>query len=633
MIARRRAGTGERGMTIVVIGVSLMMLMTVTAFVVDLSFLRNDRRADQKIADAAATAGALELSTSHGRDACTTALRYLEANTPDVTSFTGADCSGFVQFCDPSTVAVSTTGAAGPYRIQIVHPVPDSHPLMQRASAIGAPAAAVTAADGSRCDRVGVSIRYVRAPAFASVLGGGNQSTGVHAVAKAKSLVGGDRPINLLILERTDCSAVVVDGQPLLIVGAITGRDGKLMPGILAVDSDGTGTNCPNLTDNGTLHAQGTSALARADGPLYCPAELVAGTGQGCGVIELYAPGVPGPASPLYCEGGFYKPACTSTATIRPHPVRMAARRTREPVDHHFNCNSGYGSKPWYGDHPIGACPGAGSTTDYVDELLSFAGGSSTPTGFSVYGDEATEPCTVDGQKSIVVPEGNVRVICAPFQVKRPVTFTGGNVIFDGDVFVTSSGDLRIHACGQQGVNNCAAPDKLTWTPPVRDDKGNITVAGDDFDETTYSDDAAWVVLRDGAGLHKDAGSQIRLFDTSVFIPRTADLGTGQAMAMAGGNGALVWHAPREGPFDVLAMWSDAPSQHDLGGQATLEMEGVYFAPVARLTFRGTGGQDQVAAQLITERLTVSGGGTLKVVPDINRSLTWWSSPESTIVR
>ena len=626
MIGGRRSRRDERGMVVVLVGVSMMMIMAIAALVIDVSFLRNDRRTDQKIVDAAATAGAVELPQSNGEGACEAAVAYLDAQIDGVSDLSTVNCENFHEFCDPSTTSKTVSGILGDYRVEVVHPVPDWHPFMQRRSAIGAPADPVLAADGTRCDRIGVSVELLRAPSFGAALGGAGQSTLVHAVAKADQPICCDLPINLLILERTDCNAIVIDGQPWLVVGAITAPDGRLMPGILAVDSDGSGSNC-GPTSNGTLHAQGTSALAQADGPPGCPAELVAGTGEGCGFIELFAPGVPGPASPLFCEGGLYRPACTSTARVRPHPVRMGERRTRQPVDHRFNCQSGYGLKPWFGDHKIDPCPDAGVIPDYVDQLLSFAGGGNTPSGWNVYGDGAGEPCSIDGQTSVVVPEGNTRVVCPILSVKRPMTFTGGNVIFDGDVVVSAGGDLRIHACGQEGVNNCN-PALANTLPPT-------WIRGQDFVESQYSSDAAWVAFRSGGGIQKDARGSVRIYDATVFLPRNADIGTSpaKAMALSGGEGALQWYAPRRGPFDVLAMWSDSVNQHDLGGSAELAMEGVYFAPVARMAFRGNGGQNQVAAQLITETLTVSGGGTLKVTPDFFRSLRFPSEPRTTIIR
>lgn len=633
-IRRQGRACGERGMVVALIGMVVMIMVTITALVIDHGFLRNDRRADQKVADAAAAAGALKLGTGTGQEACETALAHLVTNTPGVTAFAGVDCSAFPVFCTPATAAKTATGTAGRYRVQIVHPVPGNHALMSRASALGAPAAPTVAADGSQCERLAVSVELERAPSFGGALGAGAQSTKVHAVAKAGSVLDGERPINLLILERQACHAIVAEGQATLKVGAITGYHGELLPGILAVDSagykeDGTpGKNCGTTAspEYGTVHVQGTNARIQADGPPGCPAELTAGTGEGCGFIELLAPGIPGPASPLYCLDKAYWPACTSTGVLRPHPVRMSERRTREPIDHHFNCQNGYGNKPWYGGHPISACPGATEDTDYVDELLGFANGNSTPTGFTTY----TGPCTVESD--VVIPEGNIVVPCTTFTVKRSVTFTGGNVIFNGSVDVTSSsGSLTIHACGKAGVDTCNPTHPLTWAGERDGAGGWITVDG--YDEKQYSSDAAWVVFRNGGGIKKDAQSKVHVYDTTLFFERNAAVSSTQATALSGGSGALVWHAPREGPFDVLAMWSDSPLIHDMGGSATLEMEGVYFAPVARLVFRGGGAQQQVAAQLITERLTVTGSGTLTVVPQIDRSINHYRPPSSAIIR
>jgi len=645
----RVARRDERGMTIVVVGIAAMMLMTLTALVIDHSFLRNDRRADQKVADAAATAGAYVLDREDGVSACEAALTYLVENTPGADAFDGADCEDDIpEYCDPSTPVGRTVGTAGDYRIEIVHPVPDTDPLMARASALGAPAAPVVYADGSTCQRIGVAIELIRGPSFGTVLGAGEQTTRVHAVAKAGTPTKGQTPINLLILERYDCHAVVAEGQARLKLGAITGRNGEKLPGMLAVDSSGykdddpatLGANCGTVSSPnvGTLHLQGTGSLVQADGPPGCPAELTPGTGDGCGIVELYANGVPGPASPLYCLNKAYWPACTSTGTARPHPVRMAERHTRAPFDHRFNCQSGYGAKPWYEKQKIPQCAEAstpGVDADFVDELTNFVGNNGAPSGFTTY----TGPCDISAPLDI--PEGNTYVPCDVFRVKSTVKFLGGNVVFNGTVDVTSgTGDLTIHACGKEGVNTCTpGTNALTWTGAL-DDKGRWTAA-QNFVESQYSNDAAWVYFRNG-GIKKDAQAKVQIYDSTVLFRYGGGIpcsvmcdGTqpSHVMALSGGTGSLIWHAPRTGPFDVLAMWSASPLLHDMGGQANLDMEGVYFAPVARLTYRGNGAQQQVAAQLVTERLTVTGSGTLNVVPNIYRAVIDPEPYKSSIIR
>lgn len=619
----------QRGTTAIIVALTLTAMFTMVAFAIDLSILRDDRRADQKIADAAAAAGAHQLTGGTGRQACEMALEYLERNTPGVASFSGADCSPVPIYCNPATPSTSVVGTAGPYRIEIAYPVPNDHPTMLRASAIGAPSEALSPVDGSNCDRLSVQITYTRAPAFAGLIDQSDQSTTVHAVARANTSLPPDTPINLLILERTACDAVVTTGNGKIIIAPITDTSGVDHPGILAVDSDGSGCG----SSSGTVRVDGSNSLVRADGPAGCPWEVSTGPGHGCGYIELLAPGVPGPASPLYCAGGAYRPACDSTGTLRPHPVRMAERRTREPIDHHWDCRTldQYDDEAWFAEHPIEGCADAGSRPAYVKELLDFVGDASgagaTPTGFDVYGDDSgTEPCTVEGgaTPSVTVPEGNTRVMCPTLTVKKPMTFSGGNVIFDGDVEITGNGSLTINACA---ASDSCALSTLPFT------------AGDDFVETSYANGAGWIVFRSGGSITKDGGGELRIHESTVFLPANASTSGGTALAFAGSGptapdpGLLIWTAPTEGPFHKLAMWSGAAVNHDFAGQTTIDMQGVYFAPLARVVYRGKGEQAQVQAQFISEKIQAEGEGALVIDPLPETGYTWPIEPRTMLIR
>lgn len=618
---RRRARRTEAGYALVFLSITLVVLLIVAAIVVDLSFLRNDRRADQKVTDAAASAGAVALASGSGVEACQTALDFVVANLPSVSSLSGADCSGFPASCAAATTpTASTTGTSGPYTVTVVYPVDDGHPFMTTASAIGAPPRTVSPADGSRCDRIGVALSLERGPSFASIIDDSPKTTSVHTVALAGG-AGTRRPINLLILERTECQAAQVDGSSAeLTVGAIV--DGtETFPGVLAIDSDGSAPNCSS--GRGTLNVE--SATVRADGPPGCATELTPGSGEGCGEIALFASGVPGPASPGGCLG-LYWPACTSNAagTVLPDPVRMGTRFTRAPIDHRFNCKASYSSESWFSEQPIDGCSDASNPDlDYVDELSTYARGSVTPAGFQVYGDGPGEPCTVEGDQSVVVPEGNTHVICDPFTIKGPVTFTGGNVIFNGDVVVEGgSGALTVHACGAPGVDNCAPSSPLSWNPEL----------GSDYDESEYSSDAAWVIFRSGGTIRKAGGATLRIHDTAVFLPEDADY-SGRNLSLEGGRGALAWSAAREGPFENLALWSDGSLDHDFAGQANLDLEGVFYVPSGRVVYQGTGSQEQVAAQFISERLRVTGNGSLVVTPVPDRAIPLVAAARSTLIR
>jgi len=98
-----------------------------------------------------------------------------------------------------------------------------------------------------------------------------------------------------------------------------------------------------------------------------------------------------------------------------------------------------------------------------------------------------------------------------------------------------------------------------------------------------------------------------------------------------GGTGSVafsgnppVWTAPTEGPFDVLAYWSDMPatasnaqrSSFTITGGSGANLTGVFFTPEATpFKLAGGGNWGQLNAQFISYQLTVTGGGVLSVNP------------------
>ena len=55
--------------------------------------------------------------------------------------------------------------------------------------------------------------------------------------------------------------------------------------------------------------------------------------------------------------------------------------------------------------------------------------------------------------------------------------------------------------------------------------------------------------------------------------------------------------------------------QHNLAGQAYLDLEGVFFTPLATVEYSGNGVQHQIEAQFVTRKLRVRGQGVLIVRP------------------
>jgi hypothetical protein len=104
------------------------------------------------------------------------------------------------------------------------------------------------------------------------------------------------------------------------------------------------------------------------------------------------------------------------------------------------------------------------------------------------------------------------------------------------------------------------------------------------------------------------------------------DLGSGTS---GGSNvsGTLLLTAPTEGVFKNLAVWSEntAPSTspNRMGAQSKLALEGILFLPNGQVEFGGNPTYlGQARAQFIAWRLAVSGGGTLSLFPDAERTLT-----------
>jgi hypothetical protein len=547
----------ESGAALVIVVASLLALLTMAALVLDIAQVRNDRVSNRARTDSAASAAILTLDVSDARAACRSAADYLLLNADLSGSFSGLDCNAMPVSCDAATPATTVTGTNDRFTVTMQHPVPDSSSLMDP-STPGNPTQVVHADDGDACERFGVQLQADHDTFFAGVFGLTNQSSTVHSVAKPGRNQG-IRTVNLLILERHECSAVNISssGGGGVFLGEVTDpASGRTIPGYMAVESDGT-VGCGS---NGTLDLSGSGAQLVADGPPGCPGEIVAGSGEGCGLIELFAPGPPG------CN----LPACSSAGVLAPSPEPMAERITRAPVDHRYNCKPSYPAA-----FDIAGCTQPPNPS--MDALRAAYGGPGMPAGFQSW-TASGRPCNVGGIE--IVPPGNWYVDC-DFSVNGTAVFTGGDVVFAGNVSTASSGLLAINAL-HPGLFPAATPA---------------------------------VVFFQSGDLSKSGQSSIHFLNSLVYFSSTSENN------FTGGTGAIRWTAPLTGPFEDLALWSDSPASHKFSGSATLELEGLYFVPHGEVDYRGNGYQNQVAAQFISNTLSIGGNGRLVLSPDLDRSV------------
>jgi hypothetical protein len=571
----------EQGATMVFVAATFFLLIGVAALAIDLSGIRLDRAIDQRVADSAASAGAIDVFEFDGATGCETAIRYVEANA----GVTGLDSSGCVTIpstCSPLSPSVITT-SDGRLDVTIIHPVPHDHALMTSGT-LGATSQALVADDGDPCDRIAVQISSVREATFSRVLGASAGRTTVHAVAIAGEGEGETVPLNLLILDRTGCQTVRASGNGGIIVAAIVdGAD--IHPGQGAADSDGsecTGTD-------GVFFKEGSNSIMRADGPIGCSFDDPAtpNIGEGCGVLETVAATTPGMCAPPGCQSNG-----PPSVDPKPLPTTMAAPLTRAPIDHAFNCVGNYETAAldpalsWATDPLLTGqnIPGCSGGNDHVYDLIRFVGSSGDPGGYQQW--SLAHPCVVT--TAIPLLSGNWWVDCPVFDVKDVVTFPA-NVVFDGDVNVTSStGDLTIDNSGD----------------------------GDGF-----------AFFRNGI-LTKDGQADLAFLDTFVYFSKSSYI------TMVGGSGELQWIAPTAGNFRNLALWSDSGvANHVWAGQAVLDLEGIFFVPRATVEYAGQSSQIQVSAQFIAHRLWARGQGALILRPEIGRSQPIDPPIVSTLIR
>jgi hypothetical protein len=567
----------------VLVAMTLALLIGAGALAIDIGAIWLDRSADQKITDSAAAAGALAAAETGGAEACRAAFAYVVVNSDDISSLDDSQCATvFAGACNAANPPLSVD--SGRYRVTFTYPVLDGDDLMT-SGIVGAGTQALDAGDGSPCERVGVEMTATRNSIFAQLMGFEEGRTTVHTVA-ITAPAENDPPINLLVLDRTGCRTLATEGGGGVRVDAVIAVDDDGNPiglthGIAAADSDGSA-----CTTDGVIDLSGSGPYSiRADGPT-CPDQI--GThsvgsytaGEGCGRVQTFAPGTPG------CAQTVNLPACSpgggGANQPEPEPTALLRRLTRAPVDYRYNCWSDYTAPPiginWAvlpltGGQAIDGC--TESDPDHIYDLIQTVGQNGSVAGFKEWNADKGYPCDIPSSSPPITVTDNIRVDCPGGLTIRADVEIRGDVVFDGDVTVTSSGDFTVRSSlGSPG----------------------------------------FAFFRDGV-LVKDGSASLTFEYTAVYMSRTSQV------RMSGGSGKLNWIAPDSGDFDDLALWSDSPLTQFWAGQVDLAMEGVFFTPLATADYAGTSDSNQTKAQWIAYRLLARGGGTLVVRPADGRAV------------
>ena len=329
--------------------------------------------------------------------------------------------------------------------------------------------------------------------------------------------------------------------------------------------------------------------------------------GTSSGYIGLYAL----PPGAMTCTGRACDPANVTNQQLLPQPQALTTRATRAPVDWRYNCKSSYAAFPAlqaptsvFTPNP---CPDTGVRGPYIDSLNTQLSSAATvpPSGYTTLTD-----CAPAGTK---VYAGNYWVKCPNYAVGNgtDVSFTGGNVVFTGDIKMTG-GSVTINA------------QRNTVTGTYNDQSNaNSNLTGTCLTPGTgppclaqSSDNAAFVYFTSG-GLNFTGGT-FHANHTAVIMS------TASGQVKVTGGAPPSWTAPVEGPFAFLSLWAEGKNgPFQINGGAGIQLSGAFFTPEGVMSLSG-GGDWAVPqnAQFIAYQLKVSGGGVLRLSPDPNTGVS-----------
>lgn len=568
---RNRDQSKDRGASLILLTLALMLLLGTAAVAIDLAALRLDIRADRLATDASVTAAVAQISpfnASGTQQACQTAWDYALVNLEDEGAvITPPDCTVFAGTCDPA-VTRQTTGDAPPYSITITQPVPDDDPLMGSQDLD-------PQIDGVACQRIAVTIERVREHRFAQLIGFDSGTTEVTSVARSATEPGEDEIVPLLLLDPIGCEALFTSGQGKVTVSY---NDTTDTPGIIIVDSDGSDCGAPNPYSIDSMGNQKGWIRAIPVPGEDIPSAILSYAQSGIGSANPSASYDPGdltdPVNPADITD-LTEPAI-SWFRLYPKPTPTYERITRAPIDWRYNCKSGYPVYPLdLGDPGLGGievadCPFP--SAPYIDNHIA-SYGSGNPAGYQIWSIDGPYPCDVGAM--VITVSGNWLVDCP-----SGLIVNGGTVTFDGNVIFTGGIDLRSDST--MVVNSANTSD-------------------------------VFIYLRSGTIL-KRAQSSLTLNRTFAYLANGA-------VDLRAGDGGLTWTAPTGGNFEDLALWSEAALVHAIGGQAGNTLTGTFFTPLAEpFSLTGQAGQFQFQAQFITRRLEVKGQGEVKMTPDPDKT-------------
>jgi hypothetical protein len=667
---RLSAHGNDAGVYAILYAALVVVLVGMSALVVDIAGLRQDRRSNRAAADAAAV-GAAEfinpLKTIQPLNACNRAWAYLVSNIVGL-SKPGTACGAFsalpggvtaAAYCNAASPAmIRDQRTVGTRTIIVAWPVPkddpatpavdESHAFLHPDLAPGnANQVFYPDGDGSDqgCDRVGVAVLQDRNFGLGSALGIGSgaagQRTSVHSVARFNAKDGpSDQVAALNVLNTSACQTLSTTGSGKVLVGPTFKNGDYAGPGIIAVESSGTAGSCGG-GDRVIDPTTGGSLICASKARLNA---LLPNAGcDGLGLIQSHA-----------MDPGGMRAYRGYPANLRPEPVAEGGPHGWYPVTDKYGCVS------------ISPCnPPAVAEPPYIDGLVSKYGGTGMPASSYALSDPlftnpypggfTAVPASVCASitTTIVLAAGNWYANCS-INVGNGGTLViqGGTLVVEGGFSIAggSTGGCFVMNINR---NTCAAASDV-----VLDNTGSVPAPDPSTAHTALDQDSGAIIYLRGRSCGSACGfSHLgNLFMAKTFMfaePSAKELSVNSTKTTfwtAPGAGRIVSNNhttlevdcisnPTEpdpsklnvsadclnSRFSRLVYWSEyaAPKTkpNTFNGQGSLNVVGVYFTPSAYFNFTGGSTYTAASAQFWADILNVNGGAFLGLSPDARTSI------------
>lgn len=626
MSRRLRRRGGERGVTLILVALSIVALFTITAIVLDLSVVRQNRQADKSATDFAAAAGIRALGDTNGKirvwKGICAARDYLQANNDELSTLTHVASNG-IPIPDPCTTSLlpgpicgapatwgTYRGLADGGRIRVT--IQNGYDL--GASGFAEDSAEYAADAGTDpCEHLAVIIEEREDGFFGGIVGSGGHTTTIRSVARLEQDPGLRVTAALVLLERTECNALGIGGAT---TDGVLVRGSGTSPGTIHSDSDGTGSSCNSSNTIFDVNGSGTQQIRamRALLPVgsEAPGQI---TAVGASSPHVSAPSPEQVCAQLTATQCLGIPATGGGGVTSNDLVTrsVADDRYLEPVRDRVTLSTArfgwtLAQADANGYTTVAQGPGADFPCPNADTTFTSAThGSQIWIDCNNFGNRSS---TFDGSVEHVVIKGGLSISGS----NRVVRFDDPTTVFiEGDVSLSSpTAALRVN---DDTAVSCAA--RYTAAPSARTELvigGSLTTNGGLFRACQTT-----LIMTNGSG-------------GDCPIPATSGTAPGSNtcdgnISSAGGS-VVDWSAPNlndvTSPSDTelenledLAFWTETSSGLSLQGNGNLTLAGIFFTPNAD-PFRIAGGGTKSAAdaQFLTRKLEVDGNGLLEMLPD-----------------